>query len=51
MGLRWEDVDLAAGVLHVKRSYDIEDGEFQTPKSKAGERTVPDRQRACALPA
>jgi integrase len=41
MALRWEDVDLAAGVVHVERSCDIEKGEFLTPKSKAGVRTVP----------
>jgi integrase len=41
MALRWEDVDLARGVLRVERSYDIASGEFLTPKSKAGIRTVP----------
>jgi integrase len=41
MALRWEDVDLGACVLHVKRSFDIEGGEFQGPKSKSGVRTVP----------
>ena len=37
--LRWEDVDLAEGVIHVRRSYDRE-GDV-TPKSEAGHRDVP----------
>jgi integrase len=39
-GLRWSDVDLAAGVLHVRQRAD----RFNTigsPKSEAGKRTVP----------
>jgi integrase len=41
MGLRWEDVDLAAGVIRVERSFDPKAGEFVTPKSRAGTRKVP----------
>ena len=41
MALRWEDVDLAAGVIRVERSYD-EKGRIEVePKSRAGRRTVP----------
>lgn len=39
-GLRWGDVDLAAGVIHVERSYDPAAGVVE-PKSRAGRRTVP----------
>lgn len=39
-GLRWADVDLAAGVLHVRQRADRY-GEIGAPKSEAGERTVP----------
>ena len=39
-GLRWEDVDLAGGRIHVRRSWDDYAGEV-TPKSSAGTRTVP----------
>lgn len=38
--LRWEDVDLAAGVIHVRRGWDVVEGEI-APKSKQGNRTVP----------
>jgi integrase len=38
--LRWEDVDLAAGKIHVQRSWDDGPGEI-APKSRAGIRTVP----------
>jgi integrase len=40
LALRWEDVDLAAGVIHVERSWDAKDGAVG-PKSRAGRRTVP----------
>ncbi len=40
MALRWEDVDLAAGVIHVRRSWDRHAGEI-APKSRAGVRRVP----------
>jgi integrase len=39
-GLRWEDVDLAKGVIRVERSWDVREGEID-PKSRAGRRTVP----------
>lgn len=38
--LRWEDIDLRAGVIHVRRSMDIR-GPIIAPKSAAGIRTVP----------
>lgn len=38
--LRWEDVDLEAGVIHVRRSWDTHEGEIE-PKSGAGTRRVP----------
>jgi len=41
MALRWEEVDLAAGVIHVKRAYDEKERVEVEPKSRAGRRTVP----------
>jgi integrase len=41
MALRWEDVDLAAGLIRVERSWDPKERVFVTPKSRAGRRTVP----------
>ena len=38
--LRWTDVDLAAGVIHVRRGWDDEEGE-QDGKSEAADRRVP----------
>jgi integrase len=38
--LRWEDVDLDAGVIQVRRSWDTHEGEIE-PKSGAGTRRVP----------
>ena len=38
-GLRWEDVDLAGGIINVRRAWDEVAGEIE-PKSK-GSRTVP----------
>lgn len=40
VGLRWEDVDLAAGVIHVRRGWDSVEGEV-APKSRQGRRKVP----------
>jgi integrase len=40
MALRREDIDLAAGVIHVRRGWDQEVGEV-TPKSAQGRRRVP----------
>jgi integrase len=41
MALRWGDVDLAAGVIRVERSYDDKGRVEVEPKSRAGRRTVP----------
>lgn len=41
MALRWTDVDLAAGVVRVERSYDPKEGVYVAPKSRAGTRKVP----------
>lgn len=38
--LRWEDVDLAGGVINVRRSWDDYEGEV-SPKSQKSTRTVP----------
>jgi integrase len=38
--LRWDDVDLAQGVIHVKRGWDHLEGEIE-PKSREGRRKVP----------
>ena len=38
--LRWEDVDLAKGVIRVERAWDVREGQIE-PKSRAGRRTVP----------
>ena len=40
MALRWEDVDLEAGLIRVERSWDMQDGLIE-PKSRAGKRAVP----------
>jgi integrase len=39
-GLRWEDVDLSTGLIHVRRSWDQLEGEI-APKSIAGTRKIP----------
>jgi integrase len=39
-GLRWTDVDLAEGVLRVRRGWDAVEGEI-APKSRRGRRNVP----------
>jgi integrase len=41
LALRWSDVDLAAGVIRVERSYDPRSGATGEPKSRAGKRKVP----------
>lgn len=41
MALRWEDVDLAAGVIRVERAYDDKGRVEIEPKSHAGRRAVP----------
>lgn len=40
VGLRWEDLDLATGVIHVRRGWDALEGEI-APKSRQGCRAVP----------
>jgi integrase len=40
LALRWEDVDLATGVIHVERSWDAKEG-VVAPKSRAARRSVP----------
>ena len=39
-GLQWEDVNLADGIIHVRRGWDHLEGEI-TPKSHKGRRNVP----------
>src|SRR5215218_3332884 len=41
MALRWDDVDLAAGVIRVERAYDDKSRVEIEPKSRAGQRTIP----------
>ncbi len=41
MALRWEDVDLASGLIRVERAYDPKEHEFIEAKSQAGRRRVP----------
>jgi integrase len=41
IGLRREDIDLATGVLHVRRGWDMVEGEAIAPKSHQGRRKVP----------
>ena len=56
IGLRREDVNLARGVIHVRRGWDMLEGEVE-PKSRKGKRKVPipavlrDHLDACALTA
>jgi integrase len=39
-GLKWEDVDLKDGIIHVRRRVDAY-GTFGAPKTKAGKRDIP----------
>lgn len=41
LALRWDDVDLARGEIHVTKAYDPVAREFVEPKSRAGKREVP----------
>lgn len=41
LALRWEDIDLDAGILSVTRSFNPDGGVFSTPKSRYGIRKVP----------
>ena len=49
LALHWEDVDLDAGVLHVRRAWDAGGLQVVAPKSKAGTRTVPITERLALL--
>jgi integrase len=40
-GLQWTDVDLSAGLIHVRRAWDEREARFIEPKSRAGTRDVP----------
>jgi integrase len=40
LALRWENVDLGAGIIRVERAWDVKEGAID-PKSRAGRRTVP----------
>lgn len=39
-GLRWEDIDLDAGLIHVRRGWDAKEGPIEA-KTRSGRRTVP----------
>jgi integrase len=41
MALRWSEVDLGVGIIHVNRSHNPESGSTGEPKSRAGNRRVP----------
>jgi integrase len=41
MALRWQDVDLAGGLIQVEQAYDPKARQFVAPKSRAGRRRVP----------
>jgi integrase len=41
LALRWRDIDLDAGVLHVRESLNGRSKRFKAPKTKAGRRDVP----------
>ncbi len=41
LALRWQDIDLAGGVIRVERSWDPTHGAAIAPKSRAGKRNVP----------
>jgi integrase len=41
MALRWQDVDLAGGLLRVERAWDPKERAMVPPKSDAGKRNVP----------
>jgi integrase len=41
MALRWEDVDVATGVIRIERAYDPKERAYVAPKSRAGRRRVP----------
>lgn len=41
MALRWQDVDLATGVIRIERAWDVKEGVAVEPKSRSGRRRVP----------
>jgi integrase len=41
LALMWEDIDIAAGQIHVTRSWDVSEGYDVGPKSAVGRRKVP----------
>ncbi|MFL5858700.1 MAG: site-specific integrase, partial [Solirubrobacteraceae bacterium] len=47
--LDWSAVDLECRVLHVRRSWDADAGQYVEPKSNAGVRTVPMVERLALL--
>ena len=47
LALRWRALDLTTGTLHVRES--VFEGQFQTPKSAKGTRTLPLGPHACTL--
>jgi len=49
LALRWEDVDLKAGQIHVTRSWDVNEGHDVGPKSAVGRRKVPIASRLKSL--
>jgi integrase len=48
MALRWSEVDLGAGIIHVNRSHNPESGSTGEPKSRPGNRRVPACERTRA---
>lgn len=49
LALDWSAVDLECRVLHVRRSWDADAGQYVEPKSNAGVRTVPMVERLALL--
>ncbi|MGH2942009.1 MAG: tyrosine-type recombinase/integrase [Solirubrobacteraceae bacterium] len=49
LALRWEDIDIAAGQINVKRSWDVAEGYDVGPKSAVGRRKVPMASRLKSL--
>lgn len=53
VGLKWEDVDLDAKMIHIRRSmeycHSAKEWRIGEPKSKSGYRSIPLTEEACAL--
>lgn len=47
-GLRWEDIDLDKGIIHVRRGWDPKEGPIEA-KTRSGRRTVPIPERLAHL--